>query len=577
MRERIITLQSKKKISKSDIPVIKWIYGVCRPQVPVLVIIVILNIIHGATAVFIAKFSKSAIDGATEANDIQVVIKYALALLAIVAFQMILNLSKNALVEFTNGKLTILLQKHILKTVMHKDYASVTKYHTGELQNRLFNDVSVVTGGFTSIIPQAAYFITRLITSFIYLIVIDKFFALVFLVGGTFVFSVTRIFRKTIKRLHKEVQATEGATRSFVQETLTSLLAVKAFSVEDKVEKETAELQNNNFRAKMKRRNFSILANTGLGAAFNVGSIFAVAFGAYSIIYNNITYGTVTAMIQLVNQIQSPFASLSNVVPQYFTLIASAERLIELDELEDEFDLNEAYVDPSETYEKLNSIDFKNISFRYDRDIILDNTSFTINKGDFVAIMGISGIGKSTLLKLLLGVYQTENGEILINTDDGALKADKHTRRLFSYVPQGNMLISGPIRDNLTFINENATDEEIERAIEVSCAKSFIEELPEGLDTVIGEKGLGLSEGQIQRLAIARSILAKSPILLLDEATSALDEATELQFLKNLRALEDVTCIIVSHKTAALKICNRHIQIIDSKITEVTDVKDKMD
>ena len=278
------------------------------------------------------------------------------------------------------------------------------------------------------------------------------------------------------------------------------------------------------------------------------------------------TYGTVTAIIQLVNQVQSPFVSLSGIMPKYYTTIASAERIMELDDLPNEKEINKKEIDVLDTYKNLNSVEFENISFKYDRDIILDNTSLSIKKGDFVAIMGISGIGKSTLLKLLLGVFNLNFGKIYLDTNNGKIPIDKNTRRLFSYVPQGNMLISGTIKDNITFINPDASDAEIEKAIRISCAKQFIDELPLGLETVIGEKGLGLSEGQVQRLAIARSLLADSPILLLDEATSALDEKTEKEFLTNLKALDNVTCIIVSHKKAALDICNKTIQIKNGKI-----------
>ena len=253
-------------------------------------------------------------------------------------------------------------------------------------------------------------------------------------------------------------------------------------------------------------------------------------------------------------------------MPKYYSLIASGERLKEICNLPNEEKLNTNPIDVEETYKNLKSINFENISFKYDRDIILNNTSLTVNKGDFVAVTGISGIGKSTLLKLLLGVFKVNEGKISLNLNSGSIPADKQTRKLFSYVPQGNMLLSGTIRDNLTFINSDVTEEEIEEAIRISCAKQFIEELPLGIETVIGEKGLGLSEGQVQRLAIARSILSKSPVLLLDEATSALDENTEKEFLTNLREMKNVTCIIVSHKKAALDICNKCIQIIDSKI-----------
>lgn len=561
-------MKNNRSIKKSDLYVIKWLTAICKKQIPMIAFIVFVNVVHGVTSVAFANFSKRVIDGATEYKSLDYVIKFAFALLGVVLLQMVLSLLRTGLADRCKGRIDILLKRHLLDVIIEKDYTSVSKYHSGDLQNRLFNDINIVSDSFTKIVPNAVFFVTKLLSSLIYLIIIDRIFALVFVVGGIIVFIVTRSFRKTLKRLHKKVQETEGKTRSFIQEFVTNLLAVKAFSVEEKMQKHTDELQEENFKAFMKRRNFSIFANTGLGTVFNVGSVFAIAFGAYRILIGAMTYGTVTAMIQLVNQVQSPFVSLSGIVPQYFSGIASAERLMEIETLTDEADINKQSFDKDELYESLKSITFDNISFKYDRDIILNSTSYTVNKGDFVAIIGISGIGKSTLLKLLLGMFRVQEGEILLNTSNGSISVDKNTRKLFAYVPQGNMILSGTIRDNLTFINENATNEEIQQAIEISCAKQFIDELPDGLDTVIGEKGLGLSEGQIQRLAIARSILSKSPVLLLDEATSALDEKTEKQFLTNLKAMKNVTCIIVTHKKSALDICNKTIQIIDGKIIE---------
>lgn len=555
-----------KKTVKTDRNVLKWIFKVCQKQVPLMILLVILNAVYGVSSVFFAKFSKNIIDGATQAKDFDIVVKFALCMLGLVVFQMTLNITKNSLSERCSARLEMILKKYLLDLVISKDYQKVTSYHTGDLQNRMFNDVRLVATGFTTIIPEAAYFGAKLLSSLIYLIIIDKIFALIFVVGGCAVFLITRLFRKTLKKLHKNVQETEGKTRSFIQEILTNLLVIKAFSVEDRINDTTDELQEYNFGARMKKRNFSICANVGLGAVFSVGTVFAIAFGAYSILFKGMTYGTVTAIIQLVNQVQSPFVSLSGIMPKYYTTLASAERLMELDDLPNEAQKNATEIDAVKVYQELKSIDFNNISFKYDRDIILDNTSLKINKGDFVAIMGISGIGKSTLLKLLLGVFNLNSGSITLETDSGSIPIDKNTRKMFSYVPQGNMLISGTIRDNITFINQNASDEEIEQAVRISCSKQFIDELPSGIETVIGEKGLGLSEGQVQRLAIARSLLANAPVILLDEATSALDENTEKEFLQNLKELKNVTCIIVSHKMAALEICNKKIQIKDGKI-----------
>ena len=198
---------------------------------------------------------------------------------------------------------------------------------------------------------------------------------------------------------------------------------------------------------------------------------------------------------------------------------------------------------------------------------MLENADFTVNRGDFIAITGISGIGKSTLFKVMLGVLEPEQGTVYIDADR-TYYSDIKTRKLFSYVPQGNMLFSGTIRDNIAFVNQDADEQQIMRAARLACAESFIKELPDGLDTVIGEKGHGLSEGQVQRIAVARALLCNSDIILLDEATSALDEQTEKQLLENIRGIQGVTCIIISHKAAALDICNREIRIEDKKIIE---------
>lgn len=557
--------QNRRRISKSDINTWKWVYGICKKERFKVYTLILTNVFGAALTIAFANFSKNIINAATIDKSWEKVIIYAMGYLALIMTQTALNLIGRSATERCKGKLEWRLKEYMLKVSMKKDYSSITSYHTGELQNRMFNDVTVISDGFTTILPNLIFFVVKLACAFGYLVVIDKIFALVFFVGGVLVFLCTLTFRGTLKKLHKEVQATEGKTRSFIQEAVTSLLVVKAFSAEEKIAEKADELQAVNYKAKMKRRFFGIAANAGINFVFNLGYVFALAFGAYRLL-NGIDYGTVTAMLQLVNQIQAPFANLSGVLPKYFSVLASAERLMEIEALPDEKADNSEDIDAAATYEKLKTIDFKDISFRYDRDIILDNTSLSINKGDFVAIMGISGIGKSTLLKLLLGVFKVESGKILLTTDGSEIPVDYHTRHLFSYVPQGNFLLSGTILENLKFINENATDEEVNEAVRISCAKQFIDELPDGLNTVIGERGIGLSEGQLQRLAIARSLLSNSPVMLLDEATSALDENTEMEFLTNLKELKNKTCIIVSHKRAALEICNKHIQIIDSKI-----------
>ncbi|MBR0412149.1 MAG: ABC transporter ATP-binding protein [Eubacterium sp.] len=556
----------KYLFKKGDMRTLKWMYDVCKSQKYKVLLLIAVESISAVLTVSFAKLSKDIINAATIDKSFDLVIKNSLYFVMVIGIQLALYVAERSTTERCRCRLEWILKQHTLETAIRKDYASVSKIHTGELQNRMFNDVLIIADGFTTILPNVVYFVVKLIAAFAYLIIIDRIFAFIFLIGGCGVFLCTHLFRGVIKGLHKAVQETEGKTRSFIQEALTSLLVIKSFVVEDKISDTADELQRENYKMKMKRRFFSISANAGINLIFNLGFVFAVAFGAYRIIFFGLSYGDVTAMIQLVTQIQSPFASLSSVLPRYFTLLASAERLMEIDDLPDEHNENEGEIDIDAAYEDLRCINFKNISFSYDRDIILDDTSLEVDKGDFVAIMGISGIGKSTLLKLLLGVFQVDDGSIELELDGENIPVDYTTRRMFSYVPQGNFILSGSIYDNLTFINDDVTDEEINEAIRISCSDEFINTLPDGLETVIGERGVGLSEGQLQRLAIARSLLAKAPIMLLDEATSALDEATEKRFLENLKELKTKTCIIVSHKRAALDICNKHVQIINSKI-----------
>ncbi len=559
---------SKRKIKKSDIDAIKWMLRVGKKQKGKLAVIIFANVFWASLSVVFANFSKNIIDGAVEYQDYKYVIKYAVALFGIIMLQLALKLVSLSVSERCKGRLDMTYKQYILEQMMNKDYAKLTKIHSGELQNRIFNDVTVVTDGVTTILPDCMFYLVKLLCAMVYLVILDKIFALAFFAGGLFVFICLRVFRGPLKKLHKRVQETEGKTRSFFQESILNLLVVKSFVVEDKISKEANELQEDNYKARMKRRFMHIASTAGVSTVFNLGYVFALTFGALRLlgIGGTMTYGTVTAMLQLVNQVQGPFANLSSILPKYYSMIASAERLMEIERIDNEPEGNEKDIDPQSAYEKLKYIDFNNITFKYDRDVVLNDASLKVNKGDFIAIMGISGIGKSTLLKLLLGVFKVQSGEINLNFENEVLPADKHTRRLFAYVPQGNMLLSGTIRENLTFINSDVTDDEIRQAIKISCADKFIDELPLGIETVIGEKGMGLSEGQLQRLAIARSLLSKSPVILLDEATSALDEETERQFLINLRNLKNVTCIIVSHKKAALDICNKYVRIENGKI-----------
>ncbi|MBR1533229.1 MAG: ABC transporter ATP-binding protein [Ruminococcus sp.] len=530
--------------------------------------IVFLAIVYGLNAfigVYNTVFAKKLVDAATKGHDMDAVVYYGLLYLGVTVVQLVtLVLARNYVFKIS-AKLEMSMKSKLFRDMMEKSYENITAYHSGELMNRLTSDIQVVCSAITTIIPNIVFFIVKIIGIFYILITIDVWFALVFVVGGALVFLASSLFKPVTKRMHKRVQETDGKVRSFMQEGLSSLLMVKTFNAQDKMSATADELQQENYAAKRRRNILSICTGTAVSTVFSLAFVWGLGWGAYMLYYGMISYGVLTQIITLIGQIRTPIQGMSNIFPTYFNALASAERVMEIEALPNEEILNSG-LDVIKLYDDMREIRFDDITFAFDRDEVLENTSLSVKKGEFVAIEGISGIGKSTLLKLLLSVYQPQKGEIFIRTEKEKISVDRSTRKLFSYVPQGNFLLSGTLRENVAFVAPDAADSDILNAAKIACADEFIRELPQGLDTVIAERGGGLSEGQVQRIAIARAILSGAPILLLDEATSALDEATEAQLLKNLREMKDVTCIIISHKKAAEQICDKIVTIEDKQI-----------
>ena len=547
-----------------EIQPLKWIYKRSKKQQFKIFWLIFANAIFSAMSIVFAFFIKEIIDSATIYKNVNRLIGFAIAIGGVVVLQFILRVVINGLTEHVKCKLEMEYKTYLFKSILTKKHEKITCYHSGELLNRLTSDVSIISDGVTTILPTIVSATTRLVCAVVALIMLDWIFAVAFTVAGLLVFITISALKGKLKSLHKDAQSTDGKVRSFMQECIENLLAVKVFSVNGKIAKQAEALQEENFKIKMVRKNYSVIGHATYNFIFSAGYLFALIYGGVKILGDALTYGSLSAILQLVNNVQVPFASLSNIMPKYYSMIASAERVMEIEDIESEPNFN--LVDRDLTYSKMKGIAITDVSYSYDRDRVLDGAKGYINKGDFVAVVGASGVGKSTLIKLLLGVYPLENGQVYLDLDGENITLDNSTRCLFSYVPQGNMLFSGTLRDNVTFIREDATEEEIQKALEISCVSEFINDLPQKLDTVVGEHGVGLSEGQVQRIAIARAVLTRAPILLLDEATSALDEKTEQKVLNNLKTLSGATLVIISHKPAALAICNKVIEIKDKSI-----------
>lgn len=534
---------------------LKWIYRYTGRQ---LWWIVFLSAITGAISlgyVLLAIVSKNILDIATGDSDGSLWLAI-LNIIGVIIFQAFLNIVYCNILIRAVGKIDISIRQGVFSALLKKKWQSVSQFHSGEILNRFTSDVDMIVDGVVGIVPGAISLGTRLIAGLAVLFAIDKKFTLAAMAAGLFIMCASKVYSKHFKYLHKALQQANGVVRSYIQECVENLVVIKSFANDKNACQNLYKRQQDALKLMYKKQRVSNVANTGAYLLFSGGYYAALAWGAFKISTGSLTFGTLTAFLQIISQIQAPMKNISGLIPQFYSMVASAERLMELEELEDEKYINHKET-AEELYKSIHSLCIDNVTFSYKDDTVLEDTTISIKKNELVAIAGSSGAGKSTMMKLLLGLIEPEKGSLYFDTENGKMPVEAGIRKLFAYVPQGNMLLSGTIRDNISFCRPNADEESVIYAAKMAMLWDFIETLPEGLDTIIGERGFGLSEGQVQRIAVARAILSGAPILLLDEATSALDEVTERALISNIKGLKNKTCIFISHKQNTIQECDR--------------------
>ncbi len=542
---------------------LKWLLVRIRRRIPALALLVIFSVGSSLSGVFFALGTKGVIDAAVAGNRndfLQACVKQACVILVL-----LLCLT---LVRYLKERLTVTLDQDWKRSILHdlfeSEYQAVAKFHSSEILNRLNNDVRILNDGIINLLPNLCSMFTKLGAAFGVLIALTPWFALVLLMAGVVVILITGFLRRRLKGMHKKVSEANGRVSGILQESLEKLLVIQAMDVTTEMERRVKGRLDERLKLYKKRMKISLTANTCVSIMFYGAGFASLVFCSHGLLSGTMTFGMLTAVNQLVGQIQSPLVSLSGVIPQFIAMSAALERLYELKELPK---TTEPCDEPAnQLYDRMDGIAAENLTFAYDRDYILNNAEFSLQKGAFCVITGPSGIGKSTLLKLLLGIFKPEQGDLYFQCGNEKISINCSTRRMFAYVPQGNLLFSGTIRENLLVIRPEATQEEIDRAVYISVMDAYLPQLPDGLDTVLGESGAGLSEGQAQRLAIARAILGGAPILLLDECTSALDVATEALVLERLREQKDKTYIAVTHRPVAKEICDINIKMSNGMI-----------
>ncbi|MDD7097761.1 MAG: ABC transporter ATP-binding protein [Prevotella sp.] len=450
------------------------------------------------------------------------------------------------------------MQRQMLDRLLRAEWKGRDRHHSGDITNRLENDVSTVVTFLTETLPNMLSTLLMFLGAFTYLCLMDYMLALI-TVGMLPIFLLlSRIYISKMRKYTRRIRNFDSKVQSILQETVQNRMLIKTLECGDMVINRLDNRQIN-LRHHVKRRTrFSVLSNVTLHGGFAIGFLIAFLWSTYRLSQHAITFGAMTAFLQLVNRIQTPAKDLTRLAPAFVAVLTAAERLIELEEMPQEED-GENISLPSPCGIKL-----CNVSFGYDDgdENIIDNLSFDFPPGSCTAVLGETGAGKTTLIRLLLGLLKPKYGTITIYNDEQNHNMSALMRCNMVYVPQGNTLMSGTIRDNLLMADPNATDHDMMEALHTACA-DFVTELPEGLYTTIDEKGGGLSEGQSQRITIARALLRKRSIMLFDEATSALDPETEKMLLTNILKNKEQTIIFITHRMAVLEYCDKRLNMDD--------------
>lgn len=550
IRKVVVWMKRKNRLSKSTLQYLKDVTGNKKLY---FLILMIVQILQGISGVCFALLLKSVIDSAV-IHDGRLLIQNILLFMGLIILQMIFSALLRYYNELSKATFENNCKARLFEQLLHRDYSSISSIHSAEWMNRLTSDTVVVSSGLTEIVPGLAGMAAKMLGALSMIILMEPRFVFVIGVGGVFMVLLTTVFRKKLKAYHKIVQEKDGKVRIFLQEHLHSLMIIKVFTTEKHTYNESLKTMEEHKQARMEKTCFSNVCNVGFSFMMNGAYVLGAIYSVIGIYRGTVSYGTLMALLQLISQIQAPFANITSYIPKYHAMIASSERLLEIEKSSMDLEENNGIQD-------FDSISLEHIDFSYEksREVILKDFNFHLEKGECIGFTGPSGCGKSTVLKILLSLYPISSGTKMIVCDGKYELLTSGYRHLFSYVPQGNQLMSGTIRDVVTFSNVNS-EEKIWEALEIACASDFVRKLPDGLDTQLKEHGSGISEGQMQRLAIARAIYSNRPILLLDEATSALDVKTEKQVLSNLKAMKNMTVIIVTHRLEALSICSREVQ-----------------
>lgn len=548
----------------------RWILGFTKQYKWAVACYILLGVLSSSFGLVSAVASKYTIDiitgYETSKLSLVVLIMVASALVGILLRCLTSRVSTKISLHVNND-----IQASIFDKVLDADWLALSKYPSGDVLNRFNSDVNTVAGNAISWLPNVVIGVYTFVATFCVICYYNVVMALIALASAPFLILSSRCFLRRMRRHNEKMKEMGSTLMAYETETFANLDTIKSFGLMDKYGRGLRSLQEKWKKLSLDYNLFTIQTDAALSLLGSLVQFAAFGYCLYLLWTHQIAYGTMTLFLTQSSKLSSTFSSLVNLVPSFLNSAVSARRIRELVQLEKEpHDPDSGLLDP--LADQGFQVKLDGLTFAYQPgEPVIRKADFLAKPGEIVALVGPSGEGKTTLIRLILGLVRPGEGRACLRGADGTeVSMNAETRRQFSYVPQGNTVLAGTIADNLRLVREDASDQALEEALKLACAWEFVSQLPQGMHSPVGERGRGLSEGQAQRIAIARAILKDAPVLLLDEATSALDVATERQVLRNIiRSRLNKTCIVTTHRPSVLGLCQRVYRVSEGRVLEL--------
>lgn len=550
----------------------KWIFSYSKRYKGAILFYTLLGIFSTSMGLVGSVASKYMIDiitgYQTSKLGVMIAIMLGSAMFSLVFSNLINRISVKLSIDINND-----IQADIFDKIIDADWLEINKYSNGDVLNRFNSDVNTVSGNAISWLPTIVIAIYNFIATFVVIWHYDKVMSMIAFASAPVMLLMSRFLIKKQREYGQKVKEMSSQMMTFEVETFYNFDTIKSFGISSLYGTKLREWQKKFKKISLEYNLFTIKTGIFMSILGMIVQYAAFGYCLFRLWTHDITYGTMTLFLQQRSNLSSAFNNVVSIIPSFLNSSISAHRIRELAQLPKEVHIPESS-ELDQYVEDGFQIGMRDVDFSYvEGTRVITDSKFKACPGEIVALVGPSGEGKTTMIRLILGLIRPEKGQSFIVASNGReVEMNMETRHLFAYVPQGNTILSGTIAENMRMVKEDATDEEIVEALKIACAWDFVEKMPETINSKIGERGRGFSEGQAQRIAIARAVLRDAPILLLDEATSALDVTTERRVLKNLiRQRPNKTCIVTTHRPSVLNLCQRVYRVVDTKVTELSE------